>query len=83
MKGPVKNNLSLKAVRYLNATRCHINLRITLNRCSPVGYHSKLSERPYIYTFDSELSTANIVFVVKYIMEYNDPLIKKKHEKEK
>lgn len=46
----------------------------------PVGYHSKLSKRPYIYTFHPDLSTTNIVFVVKDIMENNYPL-DQHHEK--
>lgn len=41
----------------------------------PVGYHSKLSKRPNIYTFYPDLSTANFMFVAIHIMENNHPLL--------
>jgi hypothetical protein len=63
-----------KLVQSTNAAR--FKLRCTLYHRSPVGYHSKLSKRPYIYTFYFDLSATNIVFVVEHIMEYNYPLIK-------
>ena len=40
-----------------------------------MSYHSKLSKRPYIYTFNSDLSATNIMLIVKNIMEYNYTLL--------
>lgn len=51
----------------------HLNLRRKDDKPDPedvpTGYHSKLSEWPYVYAFYPNLSTTNFMFIVKHVME--------------